>query len=133
MAGLRERFGLLVAAHRRRRGMTQEALAEAADLSVDMISKIESGASGARFPVIERLGKALQVDPAELFTTEIPSGAIKRKALNDLAARLAGLSDQDLAWAGDILAAALRPRTIRPVMSDASSKRPKATRPPRRG
>jgi transcriptional regulator with XRE-family HTH domain len=68
MADLRKRFGELLAAHRRRRGMTQEDLAEAAGLSVDMISKIEVGATGARFPSIERLAKAGQVDPAELFT-----------------------------------------------------------------
>ncbi|MFT4095751.1 MAG: helix-turn-helix transcriptional regulator [Rhodoblastus sp.] len=119
----------MVAAHRRRRGMTQEALAEAADLSVDMVSKIESGASGARFPVVERLAEALQVDPAELFTTEIPNGAIKRKALNDLTARLAALSDQDLTWAEGILAAALRPRTSAAATAEASTKATKSRRP----
>lgn len=112
MADLRKRFGLLVAAHRRRRGLTQEALAEAADLSVNMISKIEIGAAGARFPVIERLASVLEVDPAELFTTEIHSGAIKRKAFTDLTSRLATLSEPDLQWIGKILDAALRPRAV---------------------
>ena len=101
MAELRKRFGTLVAAHRRRIGLTQEALAEAAGVSVDTISKIEIGATGARFPVIERLAEALQVDPAELFSTEIPKGAIRRKAFNDLCTRLAALSPGDLAWAGE--------------------------------
>jgi transcriptional regulator with XRE-family HTH domain len=59
MADLRKRFGELLAAHRRRRGLTQEDLAEAAGLSVDMISKIEVGATGARFPSIERLARAV--------------------------------------------------------------------------
>jgi transcriptional regulator with XRE-family HTH domain len=35
MADLRKRFGELLAAHRRRRGLTQEALAEAAGLIED--------------------------------------------------------------------------------------------------
>ena len=69
MNDLRRRFGRLLAAHRRRRGFTQEALAEAAEVSTDTISKIEIGATGARFPVIERLANALEIDPAELFTS----------------------------------------------------------------
>lgn len=107
---LRRRFGQLLTAHRRRAGLTQEALAEAADLSVNMISRIEVGASGARFPVIERLAEVLKVDPAEFFSTEVPGGARQRKMLVDLSSRLATLSDDDLAWASTVLDAALRPR-----------------------
>src|SRR5579863_9458023 len=92
MADLRTRFGRLVAAHRRRVGLTQEGLAEAAELSVDMISKIEVGASGARFPVIERLATVLKVDPAEFFTTEIPSGALARISIREISLRLVELS-----------------------------------------
>lgn len=110
MADLRKRFGRLVAAHRRRVGLTQEGLAEAAELSVDMISKIEVGASGARFPVIERIAAALEVDPAEFFTTEIPSGSLARKAFSEVSLRLAGLSESDLQWVSRLLDAALRPR-----------------------
>lgn len=122
MGDLRKRFGLLVTAHRRRRGLTQEALAEAADLSTNMISKIEIGAAGARFPVIERLATVLEVDPAELFTTEIAAGAIRRKTFNDLAARLATLSEHDLLWVGNLLDAALRSRTVA-----SSGSKPEAT------
>lgn len=111
MVDLRKRFGSLVAAHRRRVGITQEALAEKAGVSVDMISKIETGATGTRFPVIERLGNALGVDPAELFTTEIPTGAIKRGPLIHLTTQLAGLSDADLRWITGVVDAALRNRS----------------------
>lgn len=111
MGDLRKRFGRLVAAHRRRAAMTQEQLAEAASISVDMISKIETGATGARFPVIERLAGALGVDPAELFTTEIPKGAINRGQLVDLTTLLAGLSASDLRWIGGVVDAALRSRS----------------------
>lgn len=110
MVDLRKRFGSLVAVHRRRIGLTQEVLAEKAGISVDMISKIETGATGARFPVIERLADALGVDPAELFTSEIPGGAINRGPLVDLTTQLAGLSEIDLRWISGVIEAALRSR-----------------------
>ena len=96
MSDLRKRFGRLVAAHRRRVGLTQEQLAEAAQVSVYMISKIETGAAGTRFPLIERLAAALGVDPAELFTSEIPGGAMRRKRYAALTERLALLPDTEL-------------------------------------
>lgn len=67
---LHRRFGHLVATHRKRRGWTQVQLAEAIGMSVDMVAKMEVGVTGARFPTIEKLAVALEVDPAELFTTE---------------------------------------------------------------
>lgn len=110
MDDLRTRFGRLVAAHRRRLGWTQEVLAERAGVSVDMIAKIEVGATGARFPTIDRLAAALSVDPAELFTTEVPQGRLRSERFTVLTAQLAGLSDRDLAWVQGLLNAALRPR-----------------------
>ena len=110
MADLRKRFGRLVAAHRRRAGLTQEELAAAADISVDMVSKLESGTSGARFGVIQRLADALSVDPAELFTTEIAEGAIRRGPFRDISIKLAHLTDADLAWVGNLLDVVLAPR-----------------------
>lgn len=110
MSDLRKRFGRLVAAHRRRVGMTQQELAEATEVSVFTISKIETGTAGARFPLIERLANALGVDPAELFTSEIPSGAVRRQAYAAITGRLIGLSDGDLEWVGKILSAALESR-----------------------
>jgi transcriptional regulator with XRE-family HTH domain len=102
--------------------MTQEALAEAADLSVDMISKIEVGATGVRFSVIERLALALGIDPAELFTTHIPSGLLNRKGLAEITSRLALLSEADLLWVKGLLDAGLRPRS-----SQMPGTRPEAT------
>jgi transcriptional regulator with XRE-family HTH domain len=107
MADLRKRFGQLVAAHRRRQGLTQEGLAEAADLSPEMVAKIETGKSGARFPVIERIAAALDVDPAELFTTQLPIGAFQKGAFAALSLRLASLSECDLLWIGRIIDAVL--------------------------
>lgn len=92
--------------------MTQEGLAEAAGLSVDMVAKIEVGATGARFPVIERLAMAIGVDPAEFFTTEIPGGSINRGTFREITSELAQLAEPELIWVRDLLDAALaRPTT----------------------
>jgi transcriptional regulator with XRE-family HTH domain len=107
MADLRKRFGELVAVHRRRPGLTQEDLAEAAGLSVDMISKIEVGATGARFPSIERLAQAVQVEPAELFTSELPKGSMNRRAFGEISAKLSSLPESDLVWISALLDVAL--------------------------
>jgi len=111
MSDLKKRFGSLVAAHRRRNGLTQEKLAEAASISVDMVSKIENGASGASFDLVEKLASGLSVDPAELFTSELPTGALSRSAVTDLSATLAKLSDADLQWVKGVIAAALKKRS----------------------
>lgn len=111
MNDLRKRFGRLVAAHRRRAGLTQEGLASRAELSSDMITRIEAGQTGVSFTSIERLAEALHVDPAELFTSELPSSAIRSEAFINIAARLAALSDRDIAWVSGVLDAALKPRT----------------------
>jgi transcriptional regulator with XRE-family HTH domain len=108
MADLRKRFGELLAAHRRRRGLTQEDLAEAAGLSVDMLSKLEVGATGARFPSIERLALAVQVDPAELFTSELPKGSMNRGAFGEISAKLSSLPETDLVWISALLDVVLR-------------------------
>ena len=118
MEDLRIRFGRLVAAHRKTRGLSQQQLADAVDMSVEMIRRLEAGRTGTRFKGIESLAQALSVDPAELFTIDLPDGALERGALTDLTARLSSLSDQDLGWVEGVLDAVLKPRrdrTVQPV------------------
>lgn len=103
MDDLRKRFGKLLAAHRRERGWTQGELAEKAQISIDMVTKLETGASGARFPVIERLAATLEIDPAELFTTELHKGAFGRRQLVSITSRLATLDDGDLSWIANLI------------------------------
>ncbi|MEG3181820.1 helix-turn-helix domain-containing protein [Sphingomonas sp. LT1P40] len=112
---LRQRFGNLVAAHRRRRGLTQQMLADLTIMSADMISRIETGGTGVTFPTIEKLARALEVDPCELFIHDPTLGSDRRPVLLDLASRLAKLDDDDLRWAADLLDTALRskPRSVR--------------------
>ena len=104
------RFGRLVAAHRKLRKLTQADLAEASGISVDMITRIEGGGTGARFPNIQRLADALEVDPAELFTSEVPGSKLNRPDLNRLTARLAALSDADLRLVSELVDVALKSR-----------------------
>jgi transcriptional regulator with XRE-family HTH domain len=100
---LRKRFGSLLAAHRKNRGYTQAQLAEISDLSVDMISRLESGSSGARFQTIEKLSGALRIDPAELFTGELPKSSLENPKLSAMIVQLSSLSEPDLDWLKSIL------------------------------
>lgn len=111
MDDLKRRFGRLLAVHRRRLGMTQGELAVAAAVSVDMISKLETGTSGARFSVIERLAKALKIDPAELFSTDLKNGIFQRNpSFAGLTAQLAELNDADLIWIKGMIDATVKNR-----------------------
>ncbi|MCB2072870.1 MAG: helix-turn-helix transcriptional regulator [Novosphingobium sp.] len=110
MHELRDRFGSLVAAHRRRKGWSQAELSEKTDISVAMLSRIETGHTGARFPNIERLAQAFGIDPAELFSPHIPGSALVRPKLTAMMARLSRLSDNDLEWLENVLDAVLKHR-----------------------
>ena len=64
---LQRKFGKRVRYLRRDRDMTQEQLAELADLSVNFISQIERGYSSPSLETIIKFAKALEVDVGELF------------------------------------------------------------------
>lgn len=108
MANLREKFGRLVAFHRHQRGLTQAELAEEVGVSVDMISKVEAGRSGVRFPVLESLATALRVDVAQLFGGS-PSGPLSANSkMGTLMVELATLSEEEQAWISDLVRTALQ-------------------------
>lgn len=52
---------------RKIKGMTQEILAERADLTVSYISKIETGKKNPTIAVIEKIAHAMGVDTYQLF------------------------------------------------------------------
>lgn len=87
--------------------MTQSQLAEAAELSPTMIVRIENGSSGARFPSIERIAQALEVDPAELFSPGSNQRRRTNAVMQDIQTQLASVSDRELFWVRDLLAVAL--------------------------
>lgn len=111
MQELRKRFGNLLAAHRKFSGLTQDELATKAELSVDMISRMESGSTGARFTTLDKLSRALDVDPAAFFTDAIEVGATDRPLFRKITSQLARLSDDELEWIQGLIAAALKSKS----------------------
>ena len=88
MSQLKKRFGKLLQNVRRRRGLTQAQLAEKAGVSLDLIAKLETGATAPSFKSIEQLAGALDADPAEFFTSDLPEGVVSRRQFNDLTAKI---------------------------------------------
>jgi transcriptional regulator with XRE-family HTH domain len=105
---LQKRFGGLVRTYRKDAHKTQEQLAEEAGVSVDMITRIESGATGVRFPNLVKIANALRVDPAELFAADIPKGTLAKGPFKELLPQLANLPDKDIERAVDVLKAVLK-------------------------
>lgn len=105
---LAKRFGNFLSGHRRRLKLTQRELAERTSLSVDMVAKLEIGATGASLSTVQLLAEALSIDPAELFTAEIPRGSLYRAELSDLTARLARLSPDEFSGIRGVIDAALK-------------------------
>ncbi len=64
---LYEKFGLNVFYYRKKARLTQEGLAELADLDRSHISAIELGNVGASMDVIFKLSEVLGVEPKTLF------------------------------------------------------------------
>ena len=75
-----QKFGDVIRRMRSERRMSQEALAEAADISADYLGFIERGENVATFTVILKLARALNVDAAELFA-EFTLPTLKRMKL----------------------------------------------------
>ncbi len=67
---LRDRLAAAVKRLRAARSLTQEGLAEAADLNARHLQKIEVGAMNVTLDTLEKLGGALDVDPATLIARD---------------------------------------------------------------
>ena len=65
---LRTKFGRRIRALRETYGLTQEQLAERAEISVDFLSLIERGRSSPSFENLDALASALERPVASLFT-----------------------------------------------------------------
>lgn len=64
------RLGERVREHRRTRGLTQEALAEALDLSVAYVSLIERGGRNPPYTTVVAIARALGVPTARIVAEE---------------------------------------------------------------
>jgi len=63
-------LGERVREHRRSRGFTQEALAQALDLSVAYVSLIERGGRNPPYTTVIAIARALGVTPARIVATD---------------------------------------------------------------
>lgn len=68
-------FGSSVRAWRKRQGLSQEQLAERADLHRTYVSDVERGARNLSLESMSRIAQALRIAVAHLFPREIPNGA----------------------------------------------------------
>ena len=125
---LAREFGRLVANHRRRLGWSQEKLADYSKISPSMLAKIESGATGVRFPSIVQIAAALDVEPAALFSSQFPQNPLNRGKRRELIVRIEELTEDDLNWAYDLLAVALRATGRRSFESGIGNPTPKTVR-----
>ena len=64
---LRNRVALNIQDLRRARGLSQEELAHRADVSRGHMGKVENAKFAASLDLLERIAKALSVDPEKLF------------------------------------------------------------------
>lgn len=67
MSSLRIRFGKKLRQLRRQKDLTQEKLAEKAEISVEFLSLMERGINSPSFNTLEKLSDALGVPVKELF------------------------------------------------------------------
>ncbi|MDG1165464.1 MAG: helix-turn-helix transcriptional regulator [Porticoccaceae bacterium] len=67
MASLKMRFGIRLKSLRAERGLTQEQLADATELSIESISNIERGIFGPRFDNLEKIAAVLNLEVMQLF------------------------------------------------------------------
>lgn len=70
MSKLRARFGRRLKQLRKQKDLTQEQLAESADVSVRFLSNMERGVNAPSFETLERLAEALSVSVKELFDSD---------------------------------------------------------------
>jgi transcriptional regulator with XRE-family HTH domain len=75
-----QRFGDSLRRMRKDRGLSQEALAEAANLTADYLGFVERGENVPTLTVLLKLAKALSVDASELLS-EFTLPALKRMRL----------------------------------------------------
>lgn len=105
-------FGLRVQALRRRRGLTQEDLAEAIERSVDTVSNIERGQTGTRIETALLIAEAVGVTVTELFEFGHDGGGDRerRRAIEQIVGMLADSDDTTLQAVTDMVRIMLRLR-----------------------
>jgi transcriptional regulator with XRE-family HTH domain len=99
---LRSKFGVHARALRQARSLTQEALAERCDLSVDAIRRIERGAFSPSLETLRKLASGLEITLPTLFKN---FDGDKRDHVAEISDYLAGRSRTELKVAWRVLRA----------------------------
>lgn len=101
------RFGKLLAGRRKARGLTQEELANKAEISTSMVTQMETGVSAPSINTVEVLAAVLEIDPSELFTANVTNKSVTSRHIHEISAELSKLNESDLLWIRGIIEAAL--------------------------
>ena len=76
-ANIKEILAANIRENRRKKGLTQEKLAEMADISLRYLAMLELGKSFPSGEMVEKLSKALDIQTYQLFNpTSTPEGAV---------------------------------------------------------
>src|ERR1700730_4821922 len=106
---MKERCGTSRREGRRARRLTQAQLAEAADLSLEMIGRLERGLTAPSFETIAGLISALRIVAAELFGAgATDSEGERREIIGRISQLLASASDAQVRQAERVLNALIR-------------------------
>lgn len=76
---LEKKFGQNVRHWRKKRGLSQEEFADRAQLHPTYVSGIETGYRNPTIKVVDRIAKALSVEPSLLFE-ELHHGGVKKES-----------------------------------------------------
>lgn len=98
-------FGLRVKETRKSLKLTQEELAEKADIGVVYLGEIERGLKSPSITVFAKIAKALDVSADYLLRDELPTG--KAYVFDDLTKKLEGLTPKQRKTVSDIIDAYL--------------------------
>ncbi len=108
MASLSQQVGVIVRHFRKEKGWTQHQLASKADLSVEMINRIERGRVVPSLRTLEGLALLFGVPVRDLFGIGGYAAQTGRNdALVRLVERVSGLDGEDLNWVDELVRVAL--------------------------
>ncbi|MBK8972356.1 MAG: helix-turn-helix transcriptional regulator [Hahellaceae bacterium] len=111
---LQDRVALRIRTIRKRRGLTQEQLAEQIDRSGDSISQLERGISLPSFATLERLALVLNTPIQDFFDDETGKGSPQRiESLAIIIDIVRQMTDKELQMAVQVLEAVGSKRTKR--------------------
>lgn len=100
---VKERIALRIRAIRKRRGLSQEAMAAIIDRSPDTISNLERALSIPTYETLDALAKGLDVPLADFFLGDESENPIRAEAMTRLTDAARQLDDRTLKTAAAII------------------------------